>query len=86
MHGKKENYLEQYRELLKFFSEFTDTKDFNAAVFVFLVKQLVPSIYEANDGYRRADRYMELIKYLFIDDNNRFVLNKFWEDFHEENR
>ena len=77
MHTKPEDYLDQYRELVRFFSSFTDTSKFNAATFVFLVKQLVPSIYEANDEYKRANRYMRLIKALFLDENNEFVLNKY---------
>ena len=77
MHTKPEDYLDQYRELIRFFSTFTDTRKFNAATFVFMVKQLVPSVYEANDEYKRANRYMNLIKALFLDENNEFMLNKF---------
>ena len=39
---------------------------------MFLVKQLVPSVYEANDGYRRADGYLGLIRELYLDENDRF--------------
>lgn len=77
MHTTPEEYLDQYRRMVKFFSEFADVKKFNAATFVFLVKQLVPSIYEANDGYARADRYMRLIRALFMNESNEFILNKF---------
>lgn len=77
MHTKPEDYLNQYREFVHFFSSFTDTRKFSAATFVFLVKQLVPSIYEANDEYKRANRYLSLIKELFLNKNNEFVLNKY---------
>lgn len=77
MHTKPENYLDQYRNIVQFFSAFSDTSKFNAATFVFLVKQLVPSVYEANDEYKRANRYMRLIKALFLDENDEFILNKY---------
>ncbi len=71
LHTRTENLRQQYLELIRFFSEFTDTERFNEATFVFLVKQLVPSIYEANDGYRRANRYLQLIRILFLDEQDR---------------
>lgn len=77
MHTKPEDYPNQFRELILFFSTFADTSKFRAATFVFLVKQIVPSIYEANDEYKRANRYMHLIKALFMNENNEFVLNKY---------
>lgn len=76
MHTKPENYLNQYSALLAFFSSFVDTSKFNAATFVFLVKQLIPSVYEANDEYKRANRYMQLIKSLFLNENNELILDK----------
>ena len=76
MHTKPQDYMDQYHRLAAFFSAFTDTSKFFEATFVFLVKQLVPSIYEANDGYRRADSYLQLIKCLFLDENNEIVLNR----------
>ncbi len=74
MHTKPEEYQVQYGKLLDFFGRFADTSRFNEAVFVFLVKQMVPSIYEANDGYRRADRYLRLIQTLFCDKNGELTL------------
>ena len=65
------------KELLTFFARFTDITKFYASVYIFLVKQLVPSIYEANDHYKRADRYLELIEDLYVDNNYNFILNKF---------
>ncbi len=76
MHTRPEDYLNKYGSLIEFFSTFTDTSEFDAAAFVFLVKQLVPSVYEANDGYKRANKYMQLIKTLFLDGNNELALNK----------
>lgn len=76
MHAKPEEYMTRYRDLVAFFSAFTDTRLFDAAAFVFLVKQLVPSIYEANDGYLRADRYLRLIRALFLDENDLYVPDK----------
>lgn len=77
MHTAQEEYLSRYRRTVAFFSEFADVEKFNAATFIFLVKQLVPSIYEANDGYARANRYMRLIKALFMNESNEFILNKY---------
>ena len=76
MHARPDEYPDKYRELVAFFSKFTDTNKFNAATFIFLIKQLIPSIYEANDDYRKANKYLQLIKYIFID-NNKFNLNKY---------
>ena len=76
MHSKPEHYMEQYRSMVRFFSSFADVSKFDAAAFIFLVKQLVPSIYEANDDYKRANRYMRLIKALFLEENNIFTLEK----------
>lgn len=80
MHTKPENYIKQYNELLSFFETFADISKFNEAVFVFLVKQLVPSIYEANDGYARANSYMQLIKELYLNENNEVYLEKATEE------
>ena len=76
LHTEPEDYASKYNELVDFFSTFTDTGKFNAATFVFLVKQLVPSIYEANDSYKRANSYLRLIKELFLDENNELSLYK----------
>ena len=70
-------YISVFRELTAFFGEFTDTGEFGAALFVFLVRQLVPSIYEADDNFRRADKYMDIIRALYLDENNTFCLNKY---------
>ena len=70
-------YITVCRELLAFFGEFTDTREFGAALFVFLVRQLVPSIYEADDNFRRADKYLDIIRALYLDENNTFCLNKY---------
>ncbi|MBQ7216071.1 MAG: 2-C-methyl-D-erythritol 4-phosphate cytidylyltransferase [Synergistaceae bacterium] len=69
--------LDVFRELVKFFAGFADTERFGAAAFVFLVRQLIPSVYEANDNFRRADRYLEVIRALYLDENNNFILNKY---------
>ena len=75
MHASANEYVRKYHELVSFFSGITDTGRFNAATFVFLVKQLIPSIYEANDGFVRADRYLHVIQALFLDDSERLSLN-----------
>lgn len=77
LHTKSLDCVQAYKDLIVYFSRFADVKQFNAATFVFLVKQLVPSIYEANDGYQRADRYLELIRALFLHDNGKFDLHKY---------
>lgn len=76
MHTDPDKYLEKYKNLSMFFSSFTDISKFNAATFVFCVKQLVPSIYEANDNYNRASKYLHLIEALFIDVEGRVNLDK----------
>ena len=73
----EQDYITVCRELVSFFGEFTDTRDFQAALFVFLVRQLVPSIYEADDNFRRADKYLDIIRALYLDENNNFCLNKY---------
>ena len=75
MHASANEYVRKYHELVSFFSGITDTGRFNAATFVFLVKQLIPSIYEANDGFVRADRYLHVIQALFLDDSEKLSLN-----------
>ncbi len=77
MHTSPEEYLNQYRKMVEFFSTFEDVSKFNAATFVFLAKQLIPSIYEANDGYKRADSFLSVIRALFLNSDNEFVLNKY---------
>lgn len=66
----------KYYELIRFFDKFTDTTNFDAAVFVFLIKQLIPSIYEANDDYKRANGYIKLIRTLYMDENDQIDLKK----------
>ena len=70
-------YREKFKKLVAFFEKFTNISKFYAAVYIFLVKQLIPSIYEANDHYKRADKYLGLIKDLYLDENDNFVLKKF---------
>lgn len=77
MHTEPSEYGSKYTNLVNDFDLFTDTKKFNAATFVFLIKQLVPSIFEANDGYKRANKYMGLIEALFFDDEQHLLLNKY---------
>lgn len=75
--SEPDNYLKDYRKLAEFFGTFTDISKFKEATFVFLVKQLIPSVYEANDYFKRADGYMELIKILYLDENNQLAMDKF---------
>lgn len=76
IHTRSSDYVEAYKNLILYFSRFADVEKFNAATFVFLVKQLIPSVYEANDGYQRADIYLELIRTLYLVDNETFDLKK----------
>lgn len=76
IHTRSSDYVEVYKNLILYFSRFADVEKFNAATFVFLVKQLIPSVYEANDGYQRADIYLELIRTLYLVDNETFDLQK----------
>lgn len=76
LHTEDGDYLKKYLELKDYFSLFTDVNKFDAATFVFLVKQLIPSIYEANDGFKRADKYLEVLKTLFLDETDTLVLAK----------
>lgn len=77
--SKSINYLRDYRELVKFFNKFADTTKFKEATYVFLIKQIVPSIYEANDNYKRANKYMDIIKALYLNESNQFEIDKFGE-------
>lgn len=77
LHTRPDAYLDAYHELVGFFSGFAEVNKISAATFVFLVKQLVPSIYEANDDYKRAKKYMQLIEVLFSDGNNEIALNRY---------
>lgn len=79
-HSKDKNYKEKYNELIDYFETFTDVSRFKEAAFVFCVKQIIPSIYQVNDGFVRANLYLEMIKDLFLDENNQLILNK--EDKH----
>lgn len=62
------DYMGMYSKLQEMFLPYAESKQLKAAVYVFMVKQLVPSIYEANDGYSRADGYMQAIMNLYADD------------------
>lgn len=75
-HSKDKNYKEKYNELIDYFETFTDVSRFKEAAFVFCVKQIISSIYQVNDGFVRANLYLEMIKDLFLDENNQLILNK----------
>lgn len=70
-HSNDGNYAEKYNELIDFFKEFIDVSRFKKASFVFFIKQIVPSVYEANDNYARANAYLDVIKTLYLNENNR---------------
>lgn len=76
LHSQPGAYQEDFRALKTFFSRFTDTSKFTAASFVFLVRQLIPSIYEGNDHFQRADGYLRLIESLYLDENGTLLLEK----------
>ena len=76
MHARPEDYSIEYDNLKRFFHSFTDTEQFDAATFIFLVKQLVPSVYEANDEYKRANRFFNLLKALFLDEHDQLRCEK----------
>lgn len=70
-HTKNKDYIGKYNELIEYFNEFIDVSRFKAASFVFCIKQIIPSVYEANDGYVRANSYLEMIRALYLDDNDK---------------
>lgn len=72
-----ENLLDRYRELIDLIPENYSKTVLHVACFIYLVKQLVPSIYEAADGFIKAERYMSIIKELFLDEDNSIVLEKY---------
>lgn len=76
LHSRPDAYREDFRTLETFFSRFTDTSKFAAASFVFLVRQLIPSIHEGNDHFRRADGYLQLIESLYLDKSGALLLEK----------
>lgn len=70
LHSEPQNYQRDFLQLKTFFSGFTDTSKFYAAAFVFLVRQLIPSIHEGNDHFQRADRYLSLIRSLYLNEHD----------------
>lgn len=76
LHSRPGAYREDFRALEAFFSRFTDTSKFTAAAFVFLVRQLIPSIHEGNDCFRRADGYLRLIESLYLDEGGALDLGR----------
>ena len=76
-HSENKDYAKKYNELIDFFKEFIDVSRFKKASFAFFVKQIVPSVYEANDGYVRANSYLDVIKSLYLDENGQLKDNIF---------
>ena len=76
-HSDHKQYAKKYNELIDFFKEFVDVSRFKKASFVFFIKQIVPSVYEANDGYVRADSFLDVIRTLYLDENDRLKDNIF---------
>lgn len=76
LHSDPNNYQNDFQSLKTFFSRFTDTSKFHAAAFVFLVRQLIPSIHEGNDLFQRADGYLRLIRSLYLDERDELLLEK----------
>lgn len=76
-HSQSNDYAKKYNELIDFFKSFTDVSLFKQASFAFFIKQIVPSVYEANDGYVRANSYLDVIKKLYLDENNHLKDNVF---------
>lgn len=56
---------EVLNDFIVFFKEFVDEDTYKEAVFCQLVKVFIPSIYEANDGGNRANKWLEIIKELY---------------------
>lgn len=76
LHSRPDVYRKDFQALKTFFGRFTDTSKFTAASFVFLVRQLIPSIHEGNDHFRRADGYLQLIESLYLDKSGALLLEK----------
>lgn len=53
---------------INLFKEFTDCNIYKKALFCQLVKVYIPSIYEANDGGIRAQKWLEIINKLYYDE------------------
>lgn len=76
-HSYNKDYAKKYNELIDFFKDFVDVSRFKKASFAFFIKQIVPSVYEANDGYVRADSYLDVIKSLYLNENGKLKDNIF---------
>ena len=54
-----------FNDFVKFFNIYVDEKKYKDALFCQLVKVYIPSIYEANDGGIRANKWLDIIKEMY---------------------
>ena len=54
-------------DFIEFFKDYADAKTYKEALFCQLVKLYIPSIFEANDGGIRANKWLDIIKELYPD-------------------
>ncbi len=63
-YNEKDN-KEILNDFIVFFQKYADEKTYKDALFCQLVKLYIPSIYEANDGGIRANKWLSIIKELY---------------------
>ena len=76
LHSRPCDYFNDSQNLINFFAQFTDISKFHPAAFIFLVRQMIPSIREGNDNFKRADGYLTLIQALYLDEHGRLFADK----------
>lgn len=62
LHKDYKNILEDFCD---FFSEYVNKEKYKSGLFCELVKVFIPSLFEANDGYIRAQKWLDILTELF---------------------
>lgn len=75
-HSNPRNYLEDSKNLIKFFQKFADTSKLYPAVFIYLVSSMIQAIHGGNDQFKLANIRLTLIRALFLDEEDKFTLEK----------
>lgn len=65
MFYSKENNFEVLEKFANFFKKYSNKQDYSNALYCQLVKVLIPSVYEANDGGTRAKRWWDIINEIY---------------------
>jgi len=54
-------------DFIEFFKEYVDEQTYKDALFCQLVKVYIPSLFEANDGGIRANKWLNIINELYLE-------------------